>query len=190
MAGTSSEQPETRICPILHKAGRGKCRKPRTELSPNHVKESCQIADKAMVSATDIRVAGPVGDGISRDHLQYCQERQTRWGHTIPQLPSPSQAQETAICRTRISQTGSAYTERPHWGRTAPDLVISRWIQVGKVNARGAIVTITERKTNYLMMKTDSWQNAKELAKNVVAMLLPYRHFLRDHYHRQRVWVC
>jgi IS30 family transposase len=50
---------------------------------------------------------------------------------------------------------------------------------IGKDNS-GAIVTITERKTNYLMMRRlTAGKNAKELAKNVVAMLLPYRHFLR-----------
>jgi IS30 family transposase len=44
----------------------------------------------------------------------------------------------------------------------------------------GAIVTITERKTNYLMMRRlTAGKNAEELAKNVVAMLLPYKHFLR-----------
>ena len=50
---------------------------------------------------------------------------------------------------------------------------------IGKDNA-GAIVTITERKTNYLMMRRlTAGKNAEELAKNVVAMLLPYKHFLR-----------
>jgi IS30 family transposase len=50
---------------------------------------------------------------------------------------------------------------------------------IGKDNA-GAIVTITERKTNYLMMRRlTAGKNAEELAKNVVAMLLPYKYFLR-----------
>ena len=46
---------------------------------------------------------------------------------------------------------------------------------------RGAIVTITERKTNYLDdEKADSWQNAYRTCKKTWrAMLCPYKHFLR-----------
>jgi transposase, IS30 family len=47
---------------------------------------------------------------------------------------------------------------------------------IGK-DIAGGIVTITERKTNYLMKRR--LKNAEALAKNVVSMLFPYRHFLR-----------
>src|SRR5574344_1822867 len=120
MAGTSSEQPEAwrlffRFC---SGAGRGKKMPPTWKQSCPRIrkKESCEIAvRKAMVSATDIRVAGPVGRyDITRDHLQYCQERQTRWGYTIPQLPSSPQAQETAGWQNRTYPKQGQHTRTAH----------------------------------------------------------------------------
>lgn len=50
---------------------------------------------------------------------------------------------------------------------------------VGK-DGKGAIVTLTERSTNYIMMKRlKHGKNPKELAQEVKWMLFPYRHFVK-----------
>ena len=47
---------------------------------------------------------------------------------------------------------------------------------------QGAIVTITERKTNYLMMRRlTAGKNAEELAKTWWPCSCPTRHFFEDH---------
>lgn len=51
---------------------------------------------------------------------------------------------------------------------------------IGKDN-KGAIVTLTERKTNFLLMeKLEKGKNAKELARVVVRLLLPYKKFIHS----------
>lgn len=51
---------------------------------------------------------------------------------------------------------------------------------VGKEN-KGAIVTIVERKTDFLMMKKlVAGKNAKELSKALIDMLLPYKSFIHS----------
>lgn len=51
---------------------------------------------------------------------------------------------------------------------------------VGKEN-KGAIVTIVERKTDFLMMKKlAAGKNAKELSKALIDMLLPYKSFIHS----------
>ena len=51
---------------------------------------------------------------------------------------------------------------------------------IGKDN-KGAIVTLTERKTNFLIMeKLKKGKNAKELARVVVRLLLPYKKFIHS----------
>jgi len=42
-------------------------------------------------------------------------------------------------------------------------------------NNKGAIVTITERTTNFFLMKKLNGKNAKELSKTLINMLLPYK---------------
>ncbi len=133
-----------------------------------------------MVSATDIRVAGPVGrQVITRNHLQYCQERQTRWGTLYRNYRHRLKHRRRSVGRTTHIPNGVSIYERPIEADGSRFGNFEMATIIGNDNS-GAIVTITERKTNYLMMRRlTAGKNAKELAKKVMAMLLSYRHFLR-----------
>lgn len=58
---------------------------------------------------------------------------------------------------------------------------------VGK-DGKGAIVALTGRSTNMLLMeKLPEGKRPEPLAKTVISLRFPYRHTIRSSHHRQRI---
>lgn len=76
--------------------------------------------------------------------------------------------------KVSIDQRPGIINNRERFGDFEIDTII------GKDN-KGAIVTLTERKTNFLIMeKLEKGKNARELARTVVRLLLPYKKFIHS----------
>ncbi len=73
-----------------------------------------------------------------------------------------------------IEQRPSIINNKERFGDWEIDTIIGE-------NKKGAIVTIVERTTGFLLMKKlEHGKNAKELAKAVIKMLLPYKHMVHS----------
>jgi IS30 family transposase len=76
--------------------------------------------------------------------------------------------------KVSIEQRPSIINNKERFGDWEIDTIIGE-------NRKGAIVTIVERTTGFLLMKKlENGKNAKELAKAVIKMLLPYKHMVHS----------
>lgn len=76
--------------------------------------------------------------------------------------------------KVSIEQRPSIINNKERFGDWEIDTIIGE-------NRKGAIVTIVERTTGFLLMeKLEHGKNAKELAKTVIKMLLPYKHIVHS----------
>lgn len=76
--------------------------------------------------------------------------------------------------KVSIEQRPSIINNKERFGDWEIDTIIGE-------NRKGTVVTIVERTTGFLLMKKlEHGKNAKELAKTVIKMLLPYKHIVHS----------
>ena len=93
--------------------------------------------------------------------------------HRLKNRKRPVGGKKTVIRnRVPIDQRPSAVSNKERFGDWEIDTIIGK-------DGKGAIVTIVERTTAFfLMRKLDKGKNAKDLARTVVDMMLPYKKYV------------
>jgi len=134
----------------------------KEQWSPKQIVGYCYVNDKDMVSHESIYKL------IRRDKF----EGGILWKHTRHKLKHRKRPIGGSINiknKVSIELRPSIVDNKERYGDWEIDTIIGK-------NNKGAILTITERKTGFLLMeKLKEGKNAEKLAKSVVRMLLPFK---------------
>ena len=156
--------------------GRGAQGTPETSAQVYRSRLQADIAwpvRRTVLSGANCRPCAPWGEGNGQP---YTREDKKNGGHLYTHLRHKLKHRKRPVgcaCsirdRVSIEERPAVVDERSRFGDWEIDTI------VGKDN-KGAIVTLTERKTGYLMMeKLPQGKNAKGLAETVIRMLTPYK---------------